>query len=106
MAATTPIKVGEGLLTALVALNAVTAVKVFSKDMSPIGDIGYTSFREILNVDAAIDIFIGPVGVTSATGYKLKAGASWTTGGPGTIYFGDIYAIAASGTPNVNTIQY
>lgn len=50
----------------------------------------------VKNLDAAIIIYVGPAGVTSANGMSVAAGASimLKTTGP-------VYAVAASGTPTV-----
>jgi hypothetical protein len=50
----------------------------------------------IRNQDASISVYVGPTGVTTATGILLKAGD------PMTLYTtGPIFAVAASGTPTV-----
>lgn len=53
----------------------------------------------VRNVDAAISIYVGATGVTSSTGFLVKAGetVSVTTTAA-------IFAVAASGTPVVNIL--
>jgi hypothetical protein len=49
------------------------------------------------NLDAAITVYFGPAGVTTANGYPLKAGMSWAP-----TWVGAIFCVAASGTPVVS----
>lgn len=58
---------------------------------------------EIKNTDTSISVYLGQTsGVTSSTGHLVKAGESFVFED----YGGDIYAIAASGTPTVTIIYW
>lgn len=60
-------------------------------------------FCEVKNLDASITVYIGPTdAVTSSNGHALKAGESFAFEN----VIGAIYAIAASGTPTVSTIEW
>jgi len=50
----------------------------------------------ILNMDAAITIYIGDSALTTSNGFPLAAGASITRR-----FFGAVWAVAASGTPKL-----
>lgn len=78
------------LATGKVTLNSTTAVLVVAKD---------TIQREstLENTDAAILIYIGPAGVTAATGKKLRPGIPVLLR-----TLGEVYAISASGTPVID----
>lgn len=61
------------------------------------------TFAEVKNADAAINVYIGvSAGVTTSTGHLLAPGESFAIEN----YVGPIYAIAASGTPTVTTIEW
>lgn len=118
MASTEPVRVftgmvvnGLGTSNAQIALNASTATKVFARDVTfaslAIAGNG-DAFRELTNEDAAITIYIGPTSaVTAANGYPVKPGQPFgVAGGAGKLWLGDVWAIAASGTPLVATIQW
>jgi predicted N-acetyltransferase YhbS len=53
---------------------------------------------KVKNKDASIVIYVGAIGVTSATGYPLAAGAEVTL--ELSKNSADLYAVAASGTPS------
>lgn len=55
----------------------------------------------IQNIDASIDVYIGPSGVTSSTGLKLAAGQSVTIDKAAAAA---VYAVAASGAPAIRTL--
>lgn len=60
-------------------------------------------FAEVKNLDASITVYLGPTdAVTSSTGHALKAGESFAFEN----VIGAIYAIAASGTPTISTIEW
>ena len=70
--------------------------------------IGVTDGRRIrltiLNMDSSITVYFGnATGVTSATGFPLKAGAGFTF--EGSSAGGEIYGIAASGTPSIAIVE-
>ena len=57
----------------------------------------------IKNVHASISVYVGPSGVTSSTGFELKAGESVSL--PNfSLAGGNLYAVAASGTPDIHVI--
>jgi hypothetical protein len=61
------------------------------------------AFCEVKNADAAISVYVsGTDAVTSSNGHLLKAGEAIAFEN----YIGPIYAIAASGTPTVTTIEW
>lgn len=104
---TQAVRVRTGITPSQVALSAVAATKIFAINDLQSGDTGVITFRELKNADAAITIYIGGVGVTAATGYPVLPGGSFEPLGPsGSGYCGDVYAIAASGTPTVGLIQW
>lgn len=104
---TAPDRVKAGLVIARVALNAATATQLFAKDAGDAFGNMLTGFRELKNIDAAIIIYIGPDNtVTAATGYPIAAGGAFNLSGPGRLFVGDMWAIAASGAPVVATIAY
>lgn len=60
-------------------------------------------FAEVTNADAAINVYLGKDNtVTAANGHLLRPGASFSFEG----YSGAVWAIAASGTPNVTFIEW
>lgn len=65
------------------------------------------TYAEVKNLDTSIVIYLGHIGsgsgvVTSSNGYPLAAGATF-----GFSNMGDaVYAIAASGTPNLAIIEW
>lgn len=61
-------------------------------------------YREVKNMDASIVVYIGIAGVTTSTGYKLAAGES--IGFEDEAARSSIYAIAASATPSICTIEW
>lgn len=70
--------------------------------------IGVTNGRRvrltILNADASIVVYLGAdSGVTSGNGFPLAGGASFTFEGFSAA--GEVYGIAASGTPTVALIE-
>jgi hypothetical protein len=74
------------------------ASKVFSANP-------YAKFREFRNLDASITVYWGDTsGVTASTGYPLLPGEvhTWDCA----VAPGDIYFIAASGTPKIATVEY
>lgn len=54
----------------------------------------------IRNIDATISVYVGVSGVTSSTGLLLKAGESVTIN-----TVAAVFAVAASGTPTVATLE-
>lgn len=60
------------------------------------------SFCEVKNTDASISIYIGGPTVSTSTGHLLKPGEAFSAED----YSGAIYAVAASGTPTVTTIEW
>lgn len=61
------------------------------------------SFAEVKNADAAINVYIGfDAAVTPSTGHLLKPGEAFSMED----YVGPVYAVAASGTPTVTTIEW
>jgi DNA-binding beta-propeller fold protein YncE len=75
---------------------AVTAVAVFAANANRI-------FAEMKNGDAAISVFVGPDNtVTAANGYLVKAGEKISFDG----YTGQVWVIAASGTPPISHISW
>ena len=85
---------GTGVATAQTALNSSSAVAILTAKSRV--------FAEIKNVDASISIYVGDTGVTSSTGYLVKAGEAFQLDN----FVGVLYAIAASATPTVHTIQW
>ena len=70
--------------------------------------IGVTAGRRvrltILNTDTGITVYFGnTTGVTSSTGFPLKPGAAFTFEGPSAS--GEVYGIAASGTPTIALVE-
>ncbi len=60
-------------------------------------------FAEVKNTDAAINVYLGKdTNVTAANGHLLRPGEAFGFEG----YAGAIWAIAASGTPTVTTIEW
>ena len=60
-------------------------------------------YGEVKNMDASINMFIGPDNaVTTANGHLVKPGESFGIEN----YRGDIWAIAASATPVMSTIEW
>lgn len=60
-------------------------------------------FCEVKNADVAINVYIGGTdAVTTSTGHLLKPGEAIGFES----YVGPVYAIAASGTPTVTTIEW
>lgn len=60
-------------------------------------------FVEVKNADGAINVYLGKDDtVTAANGHLLRPGESFAFEG----YSGAIWAIAASGTPNVTFIEW
>lgn len=60
-------------------------------------------FAEVKNADAAINVFLGDDNsVSAANGHLLKPGEAFAFQG----YTGAIWAIAASGTPNVTFVEW
>jgi hypothetical protein len=59
---------------------------------------------KVRNTHATIAVYVGGIGVTSATGYYLPP-----VGGEVTLTLGknsaDLYAVAASGTPSVSVLR-
>lgn len=88
-------QVGTTFAPVQVALNSSTTTQILATLATPSG-------RNVCNLDTAINIFIGPIGVTSSTGIKLLPGACWdmahTTAA--------IYGISASATPTAAGVQY
>lgn len=104
---TEPVRVKSGLVVARYTLSAGAASQLFVKDAGDAFNNMLTGFREIKNLDASIIIYIGPDNtVTSATGYPIVAGGVFNLSGPGRLFVGDVWAIAASGTPVAATIAY
>lgn len=61
------------------------------------------TFAEIKNVDASINVYLGfSSAVTTSNGHLLRPGEAFAIED----YVGPIYAIAASGTPTVTTIEW
>ena len=60
------------------------------------------AFCEVKNTDAAINVYLGPSGVTSSDGHLLKPGEAFSFEN----YIGAVYAVAASGTPTVTVIEW
>lgn len=85
---------GVGVATAQTALNASTATKIFSSQSRVFG--------EVKNIDGSIVIYVGPSGVTAGTGYPLAAGAAFGLND----FVGELWAIAASGTPTIASIRW
>jgi hypothetical protein len=79
----------------VVALNASTATSV-----SPAQAPYETRYSiSVQNVDSGITVYLGASNVTSSSyGYKLLAGQSFSVD---LLASDQLYAIAASGTPNV-----
>lgn len=89
---------GSGRLTMITSQSALSTanVQVIAADPA-------RQFVEVKNMDAAISVYIGPdSALTTANGYLLKAGESFALDR----YNGAIFAIAASGTPNMSTVQW
>lgn len=59
-------------------------------------------FAEVKNTDGAIAVYVGDSTVTTSTGHLLAAGEAFGFEN----YSGAIYAIAASGTPTITTIEW
>lgn len=88
----------------VVALSTTAAVVVTADNISRIEpDIPFRV--AIQNDDASITVYIGGSDVTSAgnNGYKLIAGAQIALD----LYVGDgpLYAVSASGTPNIRVLE-
>lgn len=61
------------------------------------------TFAEIKNMDAAITVYLGKDNtVSSANGYVLKAGEAFSLDN----FVGEVWAIAASGTPTVCILEW
>lgn len=62
------------------------------------------AFAEVKNADAAINVYLGDDNtVTAANGHLLRPGEAFNFD---RTYQGAIWAIAASGTPTVTTIEW
>lgn len=60
-------------------------------------------FCEVKNADSSISVYVGGTdAVSSSNGHLLKAGEALAFEN----YVGPVYAIAASGTPTVTTIEW
>lgn len=60
-------------------------------------------FAEVKNLDTSITVYLGKdSSLTPANGHGLKAGESFGYDD----YDGAIWAVAASGTPNISTIEW
>lgn len=92
---TTSSSVGSTFAPAQVTLSSASATQVLATLFTPNG-------RNVCNNDTAINIFIGPTGVTTATGIKLLPGACWDASHTSAA----IFAIAATGTPVASGVQY
>lgn len=85
---------GTGLRTEQVALStAVGLIRAANASRT---------FIEVKNMDASISIYVGPAGITTATGFLLKAGEAIGFED----FVGAIYGIAASSTPSVSIIEW
>ncbi len=87
--------IGQGINTTQNALR-ITAELVLAGRRGRV-------FCEVKNADSSINVYLGGTdAVTSSTGHLLRPGEA-----VGFAYFvGPIYAIAASGTPTVTTIEW
>lgn len=103
---TAPDRVKSGMTYGRVALNAAAPTLVIAADAGDAFKNLLVGFREVKNIDAAITIYLGDINVAIATGYPLAAGGAFNLSGAGRLFVGDIYAIAASGTPSIAFIQY
>lgn len=100
MSSSHPVFKWEALRTSQVALNAVTETLVFAKETLMGGNQSMDDIRIVRNMDAAIVIYLGPIGVTALTGFPLGPNESFILSGPsGMGIKSAVYAIAASGTP-------
>lgn len=113
MSSTEPVRRFSGMTTSQTSVPTTAGgKKVFAKEVG--GDsqnpadaapTGY--FRAIKNLDSANPIFLGPDNtVSSATGWQVDPGETFTFSGAGGIYMGDVYAIATGGAVNVCMMQY
>lgn len=88
-----------------VAMNASTATQIVAAATSNTIYVGHgTSSRNVIlyNVDATNDVYIGPAGVTSGTGFKLVHGTQVNL----ELGAGDaIYGIASASTPTVHYVE-
>lgn len=99
---TAPVRKFEAIRTSQVAVGNAAATKVYSKGTGASGDLSTDDIRVVKNIDTAITIFIGPAGVTSATGFPLLPNESFILTGPsGYGCQAEIWAIGASGNPKV-----
>lgn len=82
--------------------QSTAAAQVFPSATFPhqIGNMQDSIPAIIKNLDAAITVYIGPVGVTSSTGYPLLPGQSLPFSFI-TTEMGTVYCVAASGTPTL-----
>jgi len=77
---------------------SVTAEVIFAANRG-------VTFREVTNQDGSIAVYIGPADtVTTSTGHLLGAGKSFSMEGEAARRAW--YAIAASGTPTITTIEW
>jgi len=81
------------LATSQVILNSSTATQVLAARATRRAAL-------VTNNDSAINVFVGLVGVTTATGHKLAPGATMSIP-----YVGAIYAISASATPTASASE-
>ena len=88
-------QIGSTFAPSQVSLNSSTATQILSSLASPSG-------RNVCNLDASINIYIGPSNVTSSTGIKLLPGSCWDASHTSAA----IYGISASATPTAAGVQY
>lgn len=102
MSSSHPVFKWEDLRTTQVAINAVTATKVYSAEKLPGGNLGMDDIRIARNMDAAIVSYMGGPGVTALNGFPLAPNESFILSGPsGMGIKGDVWFISASGTPKI-----
>lgn len=102
---TQPVQKGEPCRTPQIALNAVSATQIYVRNTTPQGDPNTDDIRIVRSMDAAIVMYMGADNtVTALTGFPLAPNESFILAGPsGIAYKGNLWMIAASGTPKVAT---
>lgn len=87
---------GSSTLTTTQNALSTTAEVILAANASRI-------FAEVKNADGAINIYLGDDNtVTAANGHLLRPGEAFTLEG----YAGAVWAIAASGTPTITTVEW
>ena len=77
------------------------ALSTASEEVLPINS--NRKFAEVKNVDSVIAVYLGAdSSVSTSNGHKLAAGQSFGFEN----YTGPVWAVAASGTPTVTTIEW